>query len=103
MSESWRFPYYLEEDQKETTFLGRVAEESGLAQYCLRPIKYRGGGRGRHLIPKSSVGFTKTSIKSMKREQHDTDASSGFWRCMTGNLEMRICSVLICTLYGAKF
>ena len=33
------FLFYLEEDQKETTFLGWVSEESGLAQYCLRPIK----------------------------------------------------------------
>ena len=26
---------FVLEDQKETTFLGRVAEDSGLAQYCL--------------------------------------------------------------------
>ena len=26
---------FVLEDQKETTFLGRVAEDSGLVQYCL--------------------------------------------------------------------
>ena len=39
----------------------------------------------------------------MKREQHDTSALSGFWRYMTGNLEMRICLVLRCTWFQSQF